>query len=83
MRESFQELVVGESVVVGDRLLTVVDMTDEEVTFRIEQIPPGSHFCGSGNTHSESEHSWNGVEGVSSDSDEIDSDWERTRSRPR
>lgn len=37
MRETRAELGIGESIRVGDRLLTVVDITDDDVTFRVEE----------------------------------------------
>ena len=39
MEEHEIELAVGETVVVGDRMYTVLDVEGDEVTFRVERIP--------------------------------------------
>ena len=38
MRETCHELVVGETLLIGDRLLTIVEIEPDAVTFRIEKI---------------------------------------------
>lgn len=38
MNESEMELNVGDTILVGERLLTVVDVEGQEVVFRIEDI---------------------------------------------
>jgi hypothetical protein len=45
MRESRFELSVGDSVRLDDQILTVIDISGEEITFRIDYV----HECEPGN----------------------------------
>jgi hypothetical protein len=45
MRETRTELGVGESIQIGEHLLTVVEMTAGEVVFRVDEADPHSQFA--------------------------------------
>jgi len=45
MRETRTELGLGESIQVGEHLLTVVEMTADEVIFRVDEADPHSQFA--------------------------------------
>ena len=49
MRESHFELSVGESILIEDRVLTVLDIHDGEITFRLDtadDVDAGEVLCG-------------------------------------
>ena len=49
MRESRFELSVGDSVRLDDQILTVIDISGEEITFRVDMVDeaePGNALCG-------------------------------------
>ncbi len=48
MRESRFELSVGDSVRLDDQILTVIDITGEEITFRVDfadELESGNVLC--------------------------------------
>jgi hypothetical protein len=50
MRESRFELAVGDSVRLDDQILTVIDISGDEITFRVDftdELEPGNLPCGS------------------------------------
>ena len=49
MRESRFELAVGDSVRLDDQILTVIDISGDEITFRVDfadGLEPGNVLCG-------------------------------------
>ncbi len=84
MRESLHELVVGETVLVGDRLLTVVELTETEVTFRIEKLPPAEDHAWASGRNDSADDPW-GWSGADSAEQATHEDHDRVRSplRPR
>jgi len=49
MRESRFELAVGDSVRMDDQILTVMDISGDEITFRVDyadELEPGNVLCG-------------------------------------
>lgn len=42
MRDNQFDLAVGDSLLIGDQMLTVVDIDGEDVSFRLEELFPDS-----------------------------------------